>query len=142
MRDAFVRYQEHFWQHFDPRVRGLARRLWDAGFSPLAMEDDEDDELDEPCVFLRCSPENMVAESDRLHELVLSWRLPEHQVACSECGGDTCGVEAVYDPAERDTTLILWGIEDKMLKRAVGVKRAVGRPPVNSTRSGGAGITR
>ncbi len=142
MRDAFIRYQDHFWLHFDPRVRGLARRLWDAGFSPLAMDDDEDDALHEPCVFLTCSPENLVAESHRLHELVRSWRLPEHEVACSECGGDTCGVEAVYDPVERDACLILWGVEDKMLAPDLGVKRAVGRPPANTNRSGGAGIAR
>lgn len=32
--------------------------------------------------------------SHQLHELVKSWRAPEHEVACSACGGDTCGVEA------------------------------------------------
>jgi len=139
MRDAFARYQEHFWLSFDLRVRGLARRLWEAGFSPIALDDDDDD--DEPLICLACTPEHLVAEAHRLHELVRSWCLPEHAHACSG-DGDTCGMEAVYDPARRDACLTLWGIQDSMLLLDLGVRPAAARPLSNTTRSGGAGIAR
>jgi len=139
MREAFARYQEQFWSNFDVRVRGLARRLWDAGFQPVALDDDQDD--DEPRVCLACAPEKLVAEAHRLHELVRSWCLPEHARACSG-EDDTCGMEAAYDPIRRDACLVLWGFEDSMLVPDLVATSASSRPVPNSTRPGGVGIAR
>ena len=114
MSFGFNQYQDQGCVAFSPRVRTLVQRLWEAGFTPLPLHDeaDEDEELG---ICLECAPEKLVAEAHRLREVVRSWLVPKHEVACPRFDGDTLRVHAMYDPDDPAAQLFLWGVEDKML---------------------------
>lgn len=98
----------------DPSVRGLVVTLRDHGFNTIDSGDGvtpKDCETNPvPHVIMQVDPSQLVAEADRLVELVASWGLASLNTA-----PDGQGIDACYLPASKRAHLVLWGMTDAVL---------------------------
>lgn len=100
-----------------PAPAGLQRTavvLRAGGFRPSAYYVDEAN----TCIEIDCAPEQMIAESHRLHMYLWSLGIPAYQRACEETDTDAdpyVAIDTVYAPVDREATIELWGLRDAML---------------------------
>lgn len=111
------------WADLDDGIRETVRALWRSGYETTDSGDgrrtgaksDMDNVLDEPHVFMVCDPGRMIDEADRLHAMVSMWGVDE----------DAINVQASYSPSDGVAVLMLFGVDDETVRKAIGARRAV-----------------
>jgi hypothetical protein len=98
-----------------PGLRATVAMLRSGGFAPSAYYVDQDN----TCIEIDCAPEQLIAESHRLHMYLANQGIPAYTRACDGDGTDDepyVAIQAVYDPVDREATIELWGLRDALLR--------------------------
>ena len=118
------------YDELDPDIVETVRWLFENGFNPCdsgdghskfagAIDDDHDPDmfLDFPNVFMSCAPDKLVAECNRLRDLLVTAGI---EFAPIGPGGSThVQIEGGYDPANPEFAhILLFHLDDKLLQLA------------------------
>ena len=102
------------YEQLDPGIRATVRWLREHGFETVDSGDGSkaahmECALDVPNVFIRVAPEKLVAEADRLRDLLAEAGWPTVSIGTVDGPGEHAAAEiqGSYDPADGSATLTL-----------------------------------